>query len=76
MFSYDICSCVIAAIKLYSKYENSVPLFSQRRNDARQFMTFLHPDLGIGKDFDLLLLENFRGSFMQVHSVHVFCFVA
>lgn len=29
--------------------------FLQRRDDARQFMKFLHPDLGVGKDLVLFV---------------------
>ena len=31
-------------------------VFSQDRNDARMFMKYLHPDLGVGKDFSYKIL--------------------
>lgn len=34
-------------------------LLFQRRDDARQFMKFLHPDLGVGNSFELHSTVNF-----------------
>ncbi|KAK6157627.1 hypothetical protein DH2020_011875 [Rehmannia glutinosa] len=35
-------------------------LLFQKRDDARQFMKFLHPDLGIGRDLALLFIQSFN----------------
>ncbi|KAG5603937.1 hypothetical protein H5410_025429 [Solanum commersonii] len=49
-------------------------LLFQKRDDAQQFMRYLHPDLGIGKDFGMFVITVLSELFCKIYAVYRLCY--